>query len=61
MAMLAHYDLDLHQMDVKTIIMNENLEEEFYIDLLECFSIEGKEYMECKLKKSVHGLRQVFQ
>ena len=29
MALMAHYDLELHQMDVKTTFLNKNLEEIF--------------------------------
>ena len=56
--LVARYDLELHQMDVKTIFLNQNLEEEIYMDQLESFSIKGKEHMVCKLKKSIYGLKQ---
>ena len=32
MALVAHYDLELHQMDVKTVFLNEDLEENVYMD-----------------------------
>ncbi|KAA0035715.1 Retrovirus-related Pol polyprotein from transposon TNT 1-94 [Cucumis melo var. makuwa] len=32
MALVAHYDLKLHQMDVKTTFLNENLDEEVFMD-----------------------------
>ena len=58
MALVAHYDLELHQMDVKTAFLNGNLEEEIYMDQSEGFSVKGKEHMVCKLKKSIYGLQQ---
>jgi Reverse transcriptase (RNA-dependent DNA polymerase) len=58
LALVAYYDLELHQMDVKTTFLNGELEEEVYMDQLEGFSIGGKERMACKLKKSLYGLRQ---
>lgn len=42
MAMVAYYDLELHQIDVKTSFMNENLDEEVYMDQPKGFSVKGK-------------------
>ncbi|CAL1361871.1 unnamed protein product [Linum trigynum] len=58
MAMVAHYNLELHQMDVKTAFLNGNLDEAVYMDQPEGFVVEGKEHMVCKLKKSIYGLKQ---
>ena len=58
MVLVAHYDLELHQMDVKTTFLNGNLEEEVYMNQPNGFSIEGKEHMVCKLKKLIYGLKQ---
>ncbi|TYK14839.1 reverse transcriptase [Cucumis melo var. makuwa] len=58
MALVAHYDLELHQMDVKTVFLNENLDEEVFMDQPEGFMVEGKEHMVCKLKRSIYGLKQ---
>ncbi len=58
MALVAHFNLELHQMDVKTAFLNGNLDEEVYMDQLEGFLIKGKEHMVCKLKKSIYGLKQ---
>ncbi|KAL4011851.1 hypothetical protein IC575_028915 [Cucumis melo] len=59
MALVAHYVLELHQMDVKTAFLNGNLDEEVFIDQPEGFMVEGKEHMVCKLKRSIYGLKQV--
>ena len=58
MALLAHYDLELHQMDVKTAFLNGDLKEEVYMTQPEGFVMEGKEHMACRLKKSIYGLKQ---
>ena len=57
MALVAYYDLELHQTDVKTAFLNENLEEDIYMDQPVGFIEEGKEHMVCKLKKSIYGLK----
>ena len=53
MALVAHYDLELHQMDVKTAFLNGDLDENVYMDQPMGFSVEGKKHMVCKLKKSI--------
>ena len=58
LALVAHYDLELHQMDVKTAFLNGDLEEEVYMDQPEGFVVTGKENLVCKLKKSIYGLKQ---
>jgi hypothetical protein len=45
MALVAHYDLDLHQMNVKTAFLNGDLQENVYMAQPEGFAIEGKEHM----------------
>ncbi|XP_043700211.1 uncharacterized protein LOC122650915 [Telopea speciosissima] len=40
---VAHYNLKLHKMDVKTTFLNEDLEEAVYVNQPEGFSIQGKE------------------
>jgi len=42
MALVAHYDLELHQMDVKIAFLNGNLEEDIYMDQPVGFIEEGK-------------------
>ncbi|KAL0300300.1 UNVERIFIED_CONTAM: Retrovirus-related Pol polyprotein from transposon TNT 1-94 [Sesamum angustifolium] len=56
MALVAHFDLELHQMDVKTAFLNGDLEEEVYMSQPEGFSHDSN--LVCKLKKSIYGLKQ---
>jgi hypothetical protein len=42
MILAAHYDLELHQIDVKITFLNRDIEEEVYIDQFEGFSEEDK-------------------
>lgn len=58
LAIVAHYDLELHQMDVKTTFLNRDLEEEIYMAQPEGFVANGEEQRVCKLKKSIYGLKQ---
>ena len=58
MALVAHYDLELHQMDVKTAFLNGDLEENVYMAQPKGFVMEGKERLGCRLKKSIYGLKQ---
>ena len=57
MALVAHYDLELHQMDIKTTFLNGDLHEVVYMDQPEGFQDESKETMVCRLKKSIYGLK----
>ena len=58
MALVTHFDLELHQMDIKTAFLNGDLHEEVYMDQLEGFQDKGKEHMVYKLKKSIYDLKQ---
>jgi hypothetical protein len=56
MALVAHFDLELHQMDVKTAFLNGDLEEEVYMKQPEGF--DDNTQKACKLNKSIYGLKQ---
>ncbi|KAM1649269.1 hypothetical protein ACFX14_010564 [Malus domestica] len=58
MAIIAHFDLALHQMDVKTAFLNGDLEENIYMKQPEGFEVKGREKLVCRLKKSIYGLKQ---
>ena len=58
MALVAHFDLELHQMDVNTTFLNGDLEEEVYMKQPEGFPSSDGEHLVCKLKKSLYGLKQ---
>ena len=58
MTLVAHYDLELHQMDIKTTFLNGDLEENVYMAQPKGFVVEEKERMGCHLKKSIYGLKQ---
>ena len=58
MALVAHFDFDLHKMDVKMTFLNGNLEEEVFMKQPEGFSSSEGEHLVCKLKKSIYGLKQ---
>ena len=45
MALVAHYDLELHQMNVKTTFLNGDLEENVYIAQPKDFVVQEKERM----------------
>src|SRR6202046_1159695 len=56
--MAAHYDLEIHQMDVRTAFLNGDLEQDIYMKQPEGFVASGKENLVCKLRKSLYGLKQ---
>ena len=58
MVLIAHYDLELHQMNVKTAFLNRDLEGNVYMAQPKDFVVEGKKRMGCRLKKSIYGLKQ---
>ncbi|KAL2526322.1 cysteine-rich RLK (RECEPTOR-like protein kinase) 8 [Abeliophyllum distichum] len=58
MALVAHFELELHQMDVKTAFLNGDIDETIYMMQLENFVSGDSKNMVCKLKKSIYGLKQ---
>ena len=52
MALVAHFDLELHQMDVKTAFLNGDLHQEVYMDQPEGFKIKARHIWYVNLKCS---------
>ena len=58
LAFIATLDMELEQLDVKTIFLHGRLEEDILMQQLEGFKVEGKENVVYRLKKSRQGLKQ---
>jgi hypothetical protein len=48
----------LHQMDVKTSLLNGVIEEEVYLEQPQWFEVEERKTHVCRLKKALYGLKQ---
>ncbi|GJZ13448.1 zinc finger, CCHC-type containing protein [Tanacetum coccineum] len=57
-AMASIHNLIIHQMDVKTTFLNDDLDEEVYMNQPQGFIIPGNENKVCKLIKSLYRLKQ---
>ena len=57
LALVASWDLHLEQMDVKTVFLHGDLEEEIYMEQPESFVDPKEEKLVCKLTKSLYGLK----
>ncbi|KAM2628105.1 hypothetical protein TB2_001483 [Malus domestica] len=58
LALVAQYDLELVQLDVKTAFLYGDLNEEIYMCQPDGYIVKGNENLFCKLKKSLYGLKQ---
>ena len=58
MVIVAHYDLELYQMDVRTTFLNGDLVEDVYMPQPTGFEEVRRKHMVCKLHKSIYGLKQ---
>lgn len=61
MALVAHFYLQLHQMDVKIVFLNGDFEEEIYMTLSEGLQAKSEKNLLYRLKRSIYGLKQVFR
>ncbi|GKB30029.1 retrotransposon protein, putative, ty1-copia subclass [Tanacetum coccineum] len=57
-AIVAYYDYEIWQMDVKTAFLNGHLSEEVYMEQPEGFVNPKYPNHVCKLKRSIYGLKQ---
>jgi hypothetical protein len=58
MTLVAHYDLKLHQMDIKMTFLNGDLLENVYMTQPKGFVVKEKEHMGFHLRKFIYGLKQ---
>jgi len=58
LALVAHFDLELQQMNVKIAFLNSDLEDEVYMKQPEGFSFSSGKHLVYKLNKSIYGLKQ---
>ena len=58
MSLAETFDPEIEQMDVKTMLLHGDLEEEIYMKQLEGFTVEGNKELVCKLKRSLYGLKK---
>lgn len=61
LALVAMFDMDLEQLDVKTAFLHGDLEEEIYMKQPEGFVVPRKENHVCRLNKSLYGLKQALR
>ena len=58
LVIVAHFDLDVHHIYVKSAYLNGYLDEEIYMEQPEGFVVKGQESKVCCLKKALYGLKQ---
>jgi len=57
LSLAATLDLEVKEMDFKTVFLHGDLEEEIYMKQPDGFLVEGKEDHVCRLRKSLYGLK----
>ena len=59
LAQAAHYDWEVHQVDMQTTFLHAPLDEDVYMDISEGVDTDnGKKGNYVKLKKALYGLKQ---
>jgi len=57
LTIVAQFDLELEQMDVKIAFLHSELEEKIYMKQPKGYILKGKENKVCLLNKSFYGLK----
>ena len=58
LALITHYDLIVHQMNIKSVFLNTELNEEIYMKCLEEFKNSEKNNLICRFLKFLYELKQ---
>jgi hypothetical protein len=58
LSVVAAFDFEVEQMDMKTTFLHGDLEEEIYMKQPKGNGVKGKKELVCKLKKFLYGLKQ---
>jgi hypothetical protein len=61
LALDAQKGWKVHQMDVKSVFLNGDLQEDVYMQQPLGFKIAGREHKVCKLIKALYGLKKAPQ
>jgi hypothetical protein len=61
MTLVAHFDIELHQMDVTTTFLNGDLIENVFVAQPKGFIVQGKEHMVCHLTRSIYGFKRAHR
>ena len=57
-ALATKYEWNLHELDVKSVFINGDLKEYFYLVQPKGSVNQGNEHLVCRLKKELYGLKQ---
>lgn len=58
LAITAHYDYEIWQMDVKTTFLNGYIDQDIYMEQPKGFTPKDQTGKVCKLKRSIYGIKQ---
>ena len=54
----AHFDFDVHHINIMSSYLNGDLNEEIYMDQPKGLAVKGKEHQVCFLKRAIYSLKQ---